>query len=58
MPPGTFLAVSSFTPRSWDGRYWGPLPISLIDGPARLLLSLPPVPAAASTRPKPRNVPR
>lgn len=26
LAPGTFLAVSSFTGRSWDGRYWGPLP--------------------------------
>ena len=30
LPPGTFFALSTYTERSWDGRYWGPLPTSAI----------------------------
>jgi type IV secretory pathway protease TraF len=32
--PGYFLPISIFNPRSFDGRYMGPLPIGLIRGKA------------------------
>ena len=28
LPAGTFFAVSTFDERSWDGRYWGPTPVT------------------------------
>ena len=44
LPPGTFLAVSTFTGRSWDGRYWGPLPASALRAWAFPLLLGDPLP--------------
>lgn len=44
LPPGTFLAVSTFTGRSWDGRYWGPLPASVLRARAFPLLLDDPLP--------------
>lgn len=47
--PGSILAISSYTPRSWDGRYWGPLPTSAVRAWATpLLLAAPLTPTPAS----------
>jgi conjugative transfer signal peptidase TraF len=52
LPAGTFLALSTFTDRSWDGRYWGPLPVSSLRARAvPLLLGEPlPVPLGPGAR--------
>lgn len=44
LPPETFLAVSTFSERSWDGRYWGPLPVSCLRARAVPLLLDDPLP--------------
>ena len=41
---GTFLAVSTFDERSWDGRYWGPLPVASLRARVVPLLVDPPLP--------------
>lgn len=38
VPTGHFLALSSHTPTSWDGRYWGALPTNRIRANAEPLL--------------------
>lgn len=48
LPPGAFLAVSTFTERSWDGRYWGPLPASSLRGRAVPLVQGEPLPVVPS----------
>jgi conjugative transfer signal peptidase TraF len=45
LAPGTFLPVSTHTDRSWDGRYWGPLPVSSVRAQAVPLLLDQPLPA-------------
>ncbi len=51
LQPGMFLAVSTFTERSWDGRYWGPLPASAIRAHAVPLVLEEPL----SSLPSPRS---
>ncbi|HLE83325.1 MAG TPA: S26 family signal peptidase [Thermoanaerobaculia bacterium] len=52
LPPGTVFVVSTFTERSWDSRYWGPLPVSSLRARAvPLLLEEPlPVPLGPGSR--------
>lgn len=54
LAPGTFLAVSTFTGRSWDGRYWGPLPASSLRARAVPLLLDDPLPVPFGPGPGPR----
>jgi conjugative transfer signal peptidase TraF len=51
LPPGSVLVVSTFTERSWDGRYWGPLPESLVQARAVPLLLEEPLPPLPSPTP-------
>ncbi|MFW6012223.1 MAG: conjugative transfer signal peptidase TraF [bacterium] len=44
VPPGQFLPLSSFTADSWDGRYWGPLPLSGVRAAATPLFLDEPLP--------------
>jgi conjugative transfer signal peptidase TraF len=37
MAPGTFLPLSTHSPRSFDGRYFGPVPSALIEATAQPL---------------------
>lgn len=48
LPPGSVLVVSTFTERSWDGRYWGPLPALSVRARAVPLLLEEPLPALPS----------
>ena len=49
VPAGEILAVSSYRPDSWDGRYWGLLPTSSIRAWAKpLVLAEPLVPPRSS----------
>ena len=41
VPSGAVWLLSSHSPRSWDGRYWGPLPVEAVRGEAWPLLVLP-----------------
>lgn len=37
VPPGQFVPVSTFHPKSFDGRYMGAVPLALVTGRASLL---------------------
>lgn len=52
LPAGSFLALSTFDSRSWDGRYWGPLPASSLRARALPLVLDDPLPVPLGPGPR------
>lgn len=60
VPPGSYLVVSCFSALSWDGRYWGPLPVKTMRARAERVgagTSSPVCPSPHASRPERRSGP-